>query len=72
MTFNLQTDKEFALSGMNTLKYLPTSRREKPILMQSALKEIVLEKGFEMLSPERRFDATIYFASEKLFDYGKE
>lgn len=68
MTFNLQTDKEFALSGANTLNYLPTNRRALPILNQSVLKQIVLDKGHEMLSPERRFDASIYFASEKLFD----
>ena len=67
MTFNLQTDKEFALSGMNTLPYLPTTRREHPIMNQGVLKQIVLDDGYRKLSPERRFDASIFFASEKLF-----
>ena len=68
MTFNLQTDKEFALSGLNTLPYLPTPRRARPVFPESILREVILDRGYEQLSPERRFDQTIYFRSDKLFE----
>ncbi len=67
MTFDHQTDKEFALSGKITRDYIATPRRMKPILSPGILKEIILNGGEKKLSPERRFDQTIYFYSKLLF-----
>jgi hypothetical protein len=68
MTFGLQSDKEFALSGKITRKYMKSKRREKPILPPSVLKEIILNGGEKNLKPERRFDQTIYYTAEHLFN----
>ncbi len=67
MTFGLQTDKEFALSGINTAPYIQSERRTKPILPPSILKDIILNGGEKLLSPERRFDQTIYYTASNLF-----
>jgi hypothetical protein len=42
-------------------------RRTNPILKPSVLKDIILNGGEKMLSPERRFDQTIYYTAESLF-----
>lgn len=67
MAFGLQSDKEFALSGKVTKTYMNHKRRVYPILKPSILKEIILNGGEKMLSPERRFDQTIYYTAEALF-----
>lgn len=67
MTFGWQSDKEFALSGKITREYMNSTRRENPILPPSILKEIILNGGEKNLSPERRFDQTIYYTTEHLF-----
>jgi HindVP restriction endonuclease len=68
MAYGHQTDKEFALSGVQTRPYLDTPRRLKPALSKEVVAEIILNGGEKLLSPERRFDATIFFASQALFD----
>lgn len=68
MTFGLQSDKEFALSGKVTRDYMKSERRTNPILPPSVLKEIILNGGEKNLSPERRFDQTIYYTAEHLFN----
>lgn len=67
MTFGHQSDKEFALSGKVTRDYIKSTRRFNPILPPDILKEIILNGGEKKLSPERRFDQTIYFTAEHLF-----
>lgn len=67
MSFGLQSDKEFALNGKVTREYMNHSRRINPILKPDVLKEIILNEGEKCLSPERRFDQTIYYATENLF-----
>ncbi|MFN3997425.1 HindVP family restriction endonuclease [Algoriphagus sp.] len=67
MAFGLQSDKEFALSGKVTRYYMDHERRTKPILKPDILKDIILNGGEKMLSPERRFDQTIYYTAESLF-----
>lgn len=67
MAFGLQSDKEFALSGKVTKNYMNHERRTSPILKPQILKEIILNGGEKMLSPERRFDQTIYYTAEGLF-----
>jgi hypothetical protein len=61
MAFEHQTDKEFAVSGRITRNYMKSTRRIKPIMGKNILSEIILGGGEKLLSPERRFDQTIYF-----------
>lgn len=68
MAFGLQSDKEFALNGKVTRKYMNHKRRIAPILKPDVLKEIILNGGEKLLSPERRFDQTIYYTAESLFN----
>ena len=67
MDFGRQTDKEVAMSGKMMRKYMTSPRRASPILPPEVLKEIILNGGHKMLSPERRFDQTVYFTAEKYF-----
>ena len=67
MDFGRQTDKEVAMSGKMSRRYMTSPRRVSPILPPEALSEIILNGGHKMLSPERRFDQTVYFTAEKYF-----
>ena len=68
MDFGRQTDKEMAMSGKMTRKYMTSLRRVSPILPPDILKHIILNGGHEKLSPERRFDQTVYFTAQKYFN----
>jgi hypothetical protein len=68
MAFGHQTDKEFSLSGRITRNYMQHPRLIKPILKRNVVKEIILGGGEKKLSPERRFDQTIYWTAAMLFD----
>lgn len=59
MSFDTKNDKAFALSGTRTYKYLTSPELVKPRIKKSAIKDIVLGGGENLLSPERRFDAAI-------------
>lgn len=59
INFGYQTDKAFAMSGRVTRKYLKSSELLKPRLEKTHLRNIILNGGHLMLSPERRFDAAI-------------
>ncbi|MDE0215176.1 MAG: HindVP family restriction endonuclease [bacterium] len=61
MGFGLQTDKSFSISGSNTIMYMKHPRLRTPILRPDILPSIIIGGGEKNLSPERRFDATIYF-----------
>ncbi|MGB2768124.1 MAG: HindVP family restriction endonuclease, partial [Candidatus Zixiibacteriota bacterium] len=67
MSFGSQTDKEFAISGNKTHSYMKCERLTKPIIHKNQIKKIILGGGQKYLSPERRFDAIIYFSTD-LFD----
>ncbi len=67
MSLGNQTDKEFAISGNKTHSYMKCERLTKPIIHKSQIKKIILGGGQKYLSPERRFDAIIYFSTD-LFD----
>lgn len=65
MAFGTQTDKEFAIGGSKWRNYVRSERILRPQLNQSVIHEII-EKGYiEKLSPERRFDQTLYFTMKK-------
>ena len=57
-----QTDKACAFSGKATRHYMNHERLNRPVLGRSILSSIILGGGEALLSPERRFDATVYFA----------
>ena len=61
MAFNHQTDKEFAVSGRITRRYMNNSRIYEPVVKSIELKNIILNGGEKELSPERRFDQSVYF-----------
>lgn len=65
MGLGVQTDKSFAISGTRIRKYLTSPRLTYPIFSPAILKEIILGDGHKLLSPERRFDQTVYFTAEK-------
>lgn len=67
MAFELQTDKEFSFSGKIIRQYLTNTERHSPRMQQSVLREIILNGGHELLSPERRFDASIFYSAANLF-----
>ena len=61
MAFGHQTDKEFAMNGSITRNYMKSTRRHTPIIKKECLSELILGGGERLLSPERRFDQTVYF-----------
>lgn len=67
MTFDNLNDKEFAVSGKKTNQHMRCARLTRPIIEKGQIKEIILGGGQKFLSPERRFDAIIYYSGE-LFD----
>jgi hypothetical protein len=61
MTFDVQNDKEFAISGTGWRNYVSSERIIRPIMQKDVIERII-EPGFlENLRPERRFDQTLYF-----------
>ncbi|MFZ4525678.1 MAG: HindVP family restriction endonuclease [Chlorobium sp.] len=64
MTFDNLNDKEFAISGKKTNLHMRCDRLTRPIIEKGEIKEIILGDGQKFLSPERRFDAIIYYSNE--------
>ena len=60
MAFSHQTDKEFAVNGLGTNRYMFCDRLLQPILRKDVL-EVIVGDGMKYLRPERRFDQTLYF-----------
>lgn len=67
MTFDTLNDKEFAISGIKMNPLISCSRLTDPIISKDEIKNIILGGGQKYLSPERRFDAIIYFSTD-IFD----
>lgn len=61
MAFGNQTDKEFSIPGSKWRSYVETPRTANPILSKAAVHSIIENGYIEKLSPERRFDQTLYF-----------
>lgn len=61
MAFGNQTDKEFAIPGQKWKTYVSSPRTYRPILSRDVVNEVIEPGYIEMLSPERRFDQTLYF-----------
>ena len=61
MAFGNQTDKEFAIPGSKWRRYVSSARVVRPALAKDVVNEIIQPGYIESLSPERRFDQTLYF-----------
>lgn len=61
MAFGNQTDKEFSIPGNKWKQYVSSQRTERPILSKDVVTSIIQDGYIEKLSPERRFDQTLYF-----------
>ena len=68
MTFDTLNDKEFAVSGSVTNPFMVCERLKKPIIKKDEIKNIIFGGGQKYLSPERRFDAIIYFSNDLFKD----
>lgn len=60
LAYGNQTDKAVAANGRITLPFLNSKELVNPRVLSSDLNDIILGKGDEYLSPERRLDATLY------------
>lgn len=67
MDFGRQTDKEVSLSGRETANFLTSPFRAEPRLAPDILRHIILNNGHKKLSPERRFDQTVFFTASRIF-----
>jgi hypothetical protein len=67
LSYNTKNDKAFAAAGNVTNLFMKSNRLLKPIITKSEIKNVILDGGQDLLSPERRFDAII-FNSPELFD----
>lgn len=65
MAFGNQTDKEFSVNGLKWKRYVVSDRTTRPILPRAVVNEIIEEGYIQRLSPERRFDQTLYFTVQK-------
>lgn len=61
MTYGKQSDKCFSVNGHVTRRYMKHPRIISPAIKREAVNEIILDGGENFLSPERRFDQSIYF-----------
>lgn len=61
MAFGNQTDKEFSIPGSGWKSYVSCDRTASLALNKNVLNSIIEPGYIERLSPERRFDQTLYF-----------
>lgn len=64
MTFDNQNDKEFSMPGTRTRDLMACERLRTPLITKDEIKNIILGGGQKYLSPERRFDAILYFSND--------
>ena len=57
-------DKAFAISGIQTHKFLTCDELTHPRINKNEIKNIILGGGQNLLSPERRFDAVLFYSPE--------
>lgn len=64
MTYDNQNDKEFSISGTKTRPLMACARLITPAISKDEIKKIILGGGHKYLSPERRFDAILFFSTD--------
>lgn len=62
ITFDPQSDKAGAFTGSRTYRFLSGPRFIRPLITRSDLPEIIPEEAVSLFMPERRLDATLYYA----------
>ena len=67
LSYGTNNDKAFAASGKISRPFMQCSELTKPRIRKDEIKNIILDGGQNLLSPERRFDSII-FNSPDLFD----
>lgn len=67
LSYHTKNDKAFASSGIVTNRYMRSPNLTQPRVSKHQIKDIILGRGQDLLSPERRFDA-IVFNTAGLFD----
>jgi len=72
MTYDNQNDKEFSISGSKSRLLMACERLVRPAITKSEIRNIVLGGGQKYLSPERRFDAIIYYSNDLFEDTGEQ
>lgn len=60
-----------ACLGKKTRAYLSSTRLIRPAFDKRVIAEIIIGGGEKLLSPERRFDATVYFTAHAIFETWK-
>lgn len=68
MTFDNQNDKEFSISGTRSRELMACARLVRPLIVRDEIQNIILGGGQKFLSPERRFDAILYFSTDLFED----
>ncbi|TAG49407.1 MAG: HindVP family restriction endonuclease [Betaproteobacteria bacterium] len=64
MNYDHQNDKEFAIAGTKTNALMSCPELTQPRITKHEIKNVILGGGQKWLSPERRFDAIIYFSHD--------
>lgn len=59
LTYNTKNDKAFSISGRRTYPLMSSPELRQPRVRREEIRHIILGKGQEFLSPERRLDAAI-------------
>ncbi|HHX8355394.1 HindVP family restriction endonuclease [Vibrio alginolyticus] len=59
LSFNLKNDKAFSSTGAVNNPFMACDNLTKPRISKKEIKNIILNNGQNLLSPERRFDAII-------------
>jgi len=64
LSYNTKNDKVFSINGKVTHKYMGCTELKTPRIPSEDIKNIILNGGQCLLSPERRFDAIVYNSSD--------
>jgi hypothetical protein len=59
LTYTMKNDKAFSVPGRKTNLFMNCEELLKPRITKQEIKNIILGGGQQLLSPERRFDATL-------------
>lgn len=67
LTYTVKNDKAFSINGKRTNLLMACEELTSPRITKNEIKDIILNGGHELLSPERRFDAVL-FNSRDIFE----
>jgi len=64
LTYTAKNDKAFSINGKRTNRLMACDELTSPRITKSEIKNIILNGGHELLSPERRFDAVLFNSTD--------